>query len=634
MAICKNKKISALTLILWAATLPLYATEEANVIVYTTTDGKVLNLSSPVPGAEIDSNYVHPTGSIRLVFRQAVTALTDNAFAGQKTLRTIALPPNVTTLGKGAFEGCTSLKTITWDNQIAHLGANTFADCRSLTSLVFPHSVTALPDKVCYLCSMLQDVTLPDGLTEIGAYAFSGDSSLTRITWPQTLTRVGDYCMTGCPNLQSIISLAPAPPQGLHNLTMVDSTLHATLYYMAPYEQAYENNQNLNKYTTRRVALTDRHKLTYKLIPKADHKSFRVGNSFNATLLAVVPDPGQQTGSIYFAEPVTVIGMEAFKNSYQLLSITLPDQITGIEQGAFENCTSLTTIAIGQNVRYVDKQAFAGCNALTQITLPHATKTIGDKAFKNCAGLQKIVLGFGMTDIGYNAFENCTAMDTVISYSYLPPRLASSSVFLWMKPDASLLVPEESMNDYKKGTWGQYYQWKNILSLVQFSFARQLAVNETIQLTSHLQPQDESKHIEWKSSDPTIVSVDATGKVTALKNSNNNPITITATVSGTDVTEQVQLVIVDKVNKEPAKYTIDVADYAHGQVQLSCTQAVAGTPVFVTIKPDEGYGLQTLTVETKSKQPVSLYRSLSTEGKYQFILPASNVVVTPIFVAL
>lgn len=634
---CKtNKIIIFLSLMTLVILRPLSAgVLENNVIIYTTANDSAIKLTkSPVVGAKIVSNKKDSTGVFRLELDKPVTALADNAFEGQTQLLTIALPDSAPdTIGKAAFKGCTALHMVSGGKNVKKIGSQAYANTR-LTVLSFPHQVTQLPDSVCFNCTALKSVTLPDALQQIGAYAFCGDTSVTTITWPQQLESVGDSCFYNCPNLHAIVSLAPAPPKGMNKLTTVGNRFYATLYYLEAYKQQYETHPDLKRFVTKMVSLTDSHKLAYTLTPNADVKSFRVGNAFNTPVVAVVPDPGKKTGNIYFAEPVTVIGMEAFKNSYQLLSITLPDQITGIEQGAFENCTSLDTITIGKGVRYVDKQAFAGCTALTQIVLPHATQTIGDKAFKNCLNLKKIVLGFGMTDIGYNAFENCAAMDTVISYSYLPSRLASISSFLWMKPDASLLVPEESMDDYANGTWGQYYKWKNIEPIVSFSFARQLAVNETVQLTSHLQPQDESKHIEWKSSEPTIVSVDATGKVTALKNSNNNPITITATVSGTDVTEQVQLVIVDKVNKEPAKYTIDVADYTHGQVQLSCTQAVAGTPVFVTIKPDDGYYLQTLTVETKSKQPVPLYRSLSTEGKYQFILPASNVVITPIFVAL
>ncbi len=610
---------------------------ENNVIIYTTANDSAMKLTqSPVADAKIVSNEKDSTGVFRLEFNKSVIVLTDNAFEGQTQLLTIALPDSTpTTIGKAAFKGCTALHMVSGGKNVNQIGSQAYANTR-LSVLSFPHQVTQLPDSVCFNCTALKSVTLPDALQRIGTYAFCGDTSLMTITWPQQLESVGDSCFYNCPNLHSIVSLAPAPPKGMNNLTTVGGRFYATLYYLEAYKQQYDKNPNLNEYTTRRVPLTNQHKLTYTLTPNADVKSFRVGNAFNAPVVAVVPDPGKPTGNIYFAEPVTVIGMEAFKNSYQLLSITLPDQITGIEQGAFENCTSLTTIAIGQNLRYVDKQAFAGCTALTQIVLPHATQTIGDKVFKNCLNLKKIVLGFGMTDIGYNAFENCAAMDTVISYSYLPPRLASVSSFLWMKPDASLLVPEESMDDYKKGTWGQYYKWKNIEPIVRFSFARQLAVNETIQLTPHIQAQDKPDNIVWTSSEPTIVSVDATGKVTALKNSDKNPITITATttVDSIHVTEQVQFVIVDKVNKEPAKYTINVANYEHGQVQLSCTQAVAGTPVFVTLKPDDGYYLQTLTVENNDKQPVPLYRSLSTEGKYQFILPASNVVITPIFVAL
>lgn len=635
MAFCKIKKISALVLVLWMVSLPFYAAGEDNVIIYTTEDRQPIVFNqSPVVGDKIVSNKADSTGRIRLVFSNAITALSANAFAGQKGLLSVALPSSVTAVGQGAFRGCSSLQIVSWGEKITNLGEETFAGCSNLTSLVIPNSLKKLPAKMCYRCSRLSSVTLPTAVEEIGACAFAGDSSLTHILWPQTLKYVGDSCFTGCPNLHTIVCLAPTPPQGMNALTTIYSQFKIIFYYLNAYADRYENNMNVKQYTSRRVALTDRHKLTYTLVPNTDPRSFRIGNSFDAPVVTQLMEQDGRTGSVYFGDAVTVIGIEAFKNSYQLQSIVLPDRITRIEEGAFENCTALSAVTFGQGLRSVDKKAFAGCTALTEMVLPHATERIGDRAFMNCSALKKIVLGFGMTDIGYNAFQNCTAIDTIISYSYLPPRLASAGVFLWMKPNAVLFVPEESVPDYTGGTWGRDYVWKSVMPLVHFTLCRTLAKGESLRLTSHVQdPSVQGKKVVWTSSAPEYVSVND-GLVTAVKVSDGNVVTVTATVQGTDVAEQVQFIVVNKVAKEPAVHTVSLSDCKHGNVQLSCTQGTVHTPVMLTVRPDNGYRLENLTVIDANGRSVPLYHSLDNEEHYQFALPAASVTVTPVFVAL
>lgn len=78
-------------------------------------------------------------------------------------------------------------------------------------------------------------------------------------------------------------------------------------------------------------------------------------------------------------------------------------------------------------------------------------------------------------------------------------------------------------------------------------------------------------------------------------------------------------------------YPIQCADAEHGRVEASAASAVAGDTITLTLSPDEGYALDTLTVIHLADQtPVSLTPA---DGSYTFTMPAGAVSVSATFVA-
>ena len=71
-------------------------------------------------------------------------------------------------------------------------------------------------------------------------------------------------------------------------------------------------------------------------------------------------------------------------------------------------------------------------------------------------------------------------------------------------------------------------------------------------------------------------------------------------------------------------------DY-NGSVEVSPTRASKGSTVTVTVKPDEGYELDELTVTDKNGDSVKL--TDKGDGKYTFKMPASKVTVEAVFTA-
>ena len=78
----------------------------------------------------------------------------------------------------------------------------------------------------------------------------------------------------------------------------------------------------------------------------------------------------------------------------------------------------------------------------------------------------------------------------------------------------------------------------------------------------------------------------------------------------------------------PATYSLTVDKTENGSISVSPKSAAKGDTVTVTVKPDEGYELDTLKVVDKNGDKVKLTEK---DGTYTFTMPASKVTVTGTF---
>lgn len=64
-----------------------------------------------------------------------VTKIADNAFKGNKKLKTVTIGSNVKSIGKNAFSGCTSLTKVTIGKNVTAIGSKAFYKCKKLKSI-------------------------------------------------------------------------------------------------------------------------------------------------------------------------------------------------------------------------------------------------------------------------------------------------------------------------------------------------------------------------------------------------------------------------------------------------------------------------------------------------------------------
>ena len=143
---------------------------------------------------------------------------------------------------------------------------------------------------------------------------------------------------------------------------------------------------------------------------------------------AIIPETVTYNGTTY---SVTSIGKDAFRESYSLTSVTIPNSVTSIGSYAFAYCTSLTSVTIPNSVTSIGYWAFSDCSSLTSplynahcfaymptsysgaYTIPEGIEQIAGCAFRFCSSLTSITIPNSVTSIGNSAFYNCSSLTSV-----------------------------------------------------------------------------------------------------------------------------------------------------------------------------------------------------------------------------
>lgn len=140
-----------------------------------------------------------------------------------------------------------------------------------------------------------------------------------------------------------------------------------------------------------------------------------------------------QMTSVSIPNTVQIIGSMAFYGCTGLTSITIPSSVTSIKTQAFSGCDNIETlechrntvvghfrghknlkkIILGEGVETISDEAFFGCSALSSLTIGNTVTTIGDFAFSHCTSLTSLYIPSSVTSIGLSAFQFCDSLKSI-----------------------------------------------------------------------------------------------------------------------------------------------------------------------------------------------------------------------------
>ena len=118
--------------------------------------------------------------------------------------------------------------------------------------------------------------------------------------------------------------------------------------------------------------------------------------------------------SAYVTVPdgVTSIGLCAFQDHPELVSVTLPESVKQIGVEAFRGCSKLQSVYT-KNVKVIHCKAFEGCRALRSINFTEGLTEIAEGAFQDCTSLYGVRLPGTLVELGNSAFRNCSDLGYV-----------------------------------------------------------------------------------------------------------------------------------------------------------------------------------------------------------------------------
>ena len=464
-----------------------------------------------------ESAFRDCNGLTSVTIDNSVISIGEGSFQGCTGLTSLIIPDNVTSIGKSAFSGCSALTSISIGSSLERVGTDAFYGCSGLTSVqitdlaswcnisfnkgydysygqnTYNSNPLFYAHHLCMNGKEIKDMIIPDGVTSIKDAAFIGYTDLSSITLPNSVTSIGEDAFKDCSGLASvhIVDLAAwcgilfsniyaNPLYYAHHLYNGDET--EIIIFNIPEgvtnigDYAFYNCNSMNTIAIPNSltsigisAFQGCDNLTSIIIPDGvtsiSDNAFRncksmtsiiMSNNITSIGISAFEGCGNLT-SINIPNSVTRIGKSAFRGCGGLKSVTIPNSVTSIGNYAFSGCRSIATFTIPSGLTSIGENVFSGCSCLTSITIPENVASIGKQAFRYCANLTTVFILNGVTNIGIYAFADCSELSDVYCYAENVPYTPGSSFSGSYIEYATLHVPENSIELYKKAsTWNEF----------------------------------------------------------------------------------------------------------------------------------------------------------------------------------
>ena len=207
------------------------------------------------------------------------------------------------------------------------------------------------------------------------------------------------------------------------------------------------------------------------------------------------------------------IGEDCFGSCPSLASIKLPDSLKYIHGGAFYDCPSLTELElpeglvgigdgviaysgvrelrIPESVEWLSKECFVRSEELETLIIDAPLETLptyalyGNTKLKNlhlcddiedisfwsiisCPSIETLVLPSALKHIGFQAVMFCSSLTTIQCNAVTPPDADESPFDESLYSQATLLVPQQSVEAYKNHpVWKRFFNINGITTAVE-----------------------------------------------------------------------------------------------------------------------------------------------------------------------
>ena len=202
--------------------------------------------------------------------------------------------------------------------------------------------------------------------------------------------------IAGMLSVSMILSTAAVLPEGIMDLG-ANMTVSAAVSGDYEYKALSDGTVEISGYNGSSTSVTIPEKLGGKTVSRIGDQAFYMSKIKTITIPASVKS----------------VGMDAFRESAYLTSVTFSGGTTSIGDYTFYKCTSLKTVKLPSGLKTMGTYVFYGCSALTDIVIPDTVTTMGGYFFENCTALKSVTLPADLTEIKDDTFAWCTSLSTI-----------------------------------------------------------------------------------------------------------------------------------------------------------------------------------------------------------------------------
>ena len=368
----------------------------------------------------------------------SVTSLANSIFANCPELTSVTIPNSVTSMDNSIFENSNNLTSIIIEE------GNPVYDSRENCNAV----IETASNKLLFGC---KTTTIPNSVTTIGEAAFKQCKELTTINIPNNVTNIEKEAFRSCSGL-TFVKVG-------NGLTTIGDEAFAGCGYMTKVEL------NCNAIISKDYGAND-----YYHVPSYFGSAIEYVLGEDVTRIGEYAFAGSSITTMYISEGVTSIGDNAFRNCAYLVEISIPSSISEIPQWAFYMCQKLSQVVINSNAlvsqNYESRPSIFGftCKDISEVILGEDVKDIGKHAFCNLPKLSSVTISNSLTRMSAGAFKDCPSLTDIYCYAEQVPTIYDYSVEEFDYTNATLHVPEGSLDAYRNTE-----PWKDFKEIVALS---------------------------------------------------------------------------------------------------------------------------------------------------------------------
>ena len=132
-----------------------------------------------------------------------VTEIGNNAFCGNRNLRSVYIPDKIRSIGDGVFLGLQNLSDVRLPETMDRIGVAAFRNTPNLKTVRLPRGLKIL-EEAAFRDSGIVEIEIPQGVERLGEAVFMGCAALKRVVIPDSVTEMTEGGFKKCFSLEKI----------------------------------------------------------------------------------------------------------------------------------------------------------------------------------------------------------------------------------------------------------------------------------------------------------------------------------------------------------------------------------------------------------------------------------------------